>query len=134
MVLPSSAPAISGSPPTPTDGGAPYYFAFDVAGVPASTTALASGSLPPGLNLSPGGVITGTPTALGSYTATVTAKNGIKPKATDTFTITVDPVPPSVSGTPPSNVSAGVPYSFQLALTGFPAPTTAITSGALPRD
>ena len=132
VVLSPSAPTVTGTPPSPTDGGAPYYFALDVTGVPAPTTTLSSGALPPGLNLSPGGVIAGTPTALGSYTATVTAKNGIKPKATDTFTITVDPVPPTISGTPPTNVPAGTPYWFQLSRAGFPTPTTAITSGALP--
>lgn len=132
VVLKPKAPAISGTPPATPDGGVPYYFAFDVTGVPSATTTVISGALPPGLNLSSSGVITGTPTALGTYTATVTAANGRSPSASDTFTITVEPVPPSISGSPPTNVQAGVPYSYDFALGGFPLPTTEVTSGELP--
>jgi GH25 family lysozyme M1 (1,4-beta-N-acetylmuramidase) len=45
----------------------------------------APGALPPGLHLSAGGQITGTPSAIGSYTATVTPSAGAVP-ATMTFT------------------------------------------------
>ena len=132
VVLKPRAPTISGIPPSPTEGGAPYYFAFALTGVPTPTVSLKSGTLPPDLTLSSDGVIAGTPTALGTYTATLTAKNGQTPGARETFTITVVPVPPGISGTPTTNVSAGSAYSFQFTLNGFPAPITGITSGALP--
>jgi hypothetical protein len=47
------------------------------AGAPVQATwTLASGSLPPGIALSPEGVLSGTPTTEGSYGFTVMAKNG----------------------------------------------------------
>ncbi|MCA1683984.1 MAG: carboxypeptidase-like regulatory domain-containing protein, partial [Actinobacteria bacterium] len=46
---------------------------------PAPTFTLVGGELPPGLTLSPNGVVSGTPTTAGSYTATVAASNGLSP-------------------------------------------------------
>ena len=52
---------------------------------------LASGSsLPPGLTLSPAGVISGTPTTAGTYTFTIRATNG-SASSTVTLTLTVSP-------------------------------------------
>jgi hypothetical protein len=83
-------PTISG---TPGNGavGAPYQFDFALGGTPAPTTTVTSGSLPPGLTLSNGGALSGTPIAAGTYSATVTATNGNAPDATDSFTIVVNP-------------------------------------------
>jgi YVTN family beta-propeller protein len=86
---PSSPPTISGTPPSPGTKGQPYNFSFTLGGSPSPTTAVSSGSLPPGLGLSSGGVISGSPTKVGSYTTTVTASNGVRPKARTTFTIKV---------------------------------------------
>jgi hypothetical protein len=53
------------------------------------TFSVTAGALPSGLSLSQAGAITGTPTASGIYTGTVTATNGVAPDATQTFTITI---------------------------------------------
>jgi hypothetical protein len=45
--------------------------------------------LPPGVTVSPAGLVSGTPTTAGSYTVEVTATNGTAPAATHTVTVTV---------------------------------------------
>jgi LPXTG-motif cell wall-anchored protein len=58
------------------------------------TTTVTDGSLPPGLTLSPEGVLSGTPTQPGEYTFTVFAGNGADPVdgivSSRAYTITVD--------------------------------------------
>lgn len=74
-------------PPTltgdPGDGvvGSPYSSAFTVTGVPDPQVHATAGTLPPGLTLSPDGVLAGTPTTPGTFTFTATASNGIAPDA-----------------------------------------------------
>jgi len=55
------------------------------------TWAVASGALPPGMRLSSGGLVSGTPTAAGTYTFTVRVSDTSVPKnvATRTLTLTV---------------------------------------------
>ena len=63
--------------------------------VPVATYSIISGSLPPGMALdSATGWIRGSPTALGSFTYTLSAMNGIAPNATRTRTVKVVPPPP----------------------------------------
>ncbi|HUB67734.1 MAG TPA: RICIN domain-containing protein, partial [Candidatus Methylacidiphilales bacterium] len=94
----STPPGFSNGPPTSTDTvGTIYSFSYETSGYPASTYSLTSGSLPPGLTLSSGGVICGVPIITGTYTGTVTASNGISPNASQNFTITISE--PPFSGT-----------------------------------
>ncbi len=58
------------------------------------------GSLPAGVTLSTGGVLSGTPTASGSFPITITAANGVTPNATQSFTLTVDRGPGHHLGSP----------------------------------
>jgi Putative Ig domain len=60
-----------------------------VGGAAPYTWSLASGSLPPGLGISPIGTITGTPSAAGTFTFSVKATDSVAAMATQTFTITV---------------------------------------------
>jgi subtilase family serine protease len=113
-LAPTSPPSFSDGPPT------------------APTFAVTSGSLPPGLNLSTAGAITGTTTLAGSYTGTVTATNGISPDATQGFTIAVDQAPAITSAPISVTVDVNSNASFTLTATGFPSPTFAVTSGNLP--
>jgi hypothetical protein len=58
----------------PAAVGSPYSATLATAGIPSNTTwAVTSGTLPAGLTLSQDGVISGTPTAVGSSTFTVQA-------------------------------------------------------------
>jgi len=89
-VLQSYPPAITNGPPTATGTlGVSYTFNYTATGTPTPTFSVTTGALPPGLSLSTTGAITGTPTAAGIYTGTVTATNGLAPDATQAFTITV---------------------------------------------
>lgn len=97
---------------------------------------MTSGSLPAGLTMASFGVISGTPTASGSFSITVqvTDSSSTQQKATKSLTLTVAAAPPlviSTSSLPNGQVS--VAYSASLAATGGNSPYTwSITSGALP--
>ena len=84
-----AAPTISGTPPAGTVGAA-YSFAFTVAGTPAPTVTTTD-PLPAGLTLSTAGVLSGTPTAAGSFPITATASNGVTPDATTAVSIEIAP-------------------------------------------
>ncbi len=84
-------PNMSNIPPQDGYSGFPYGFRFTmnpspirgagaVAGIsPSPTFTLVSGSLPAGLSLSPAGLLSGTPTAAGSFPIRVAASNGLSP-------------------------------------------------------
>ena len=124
-----------GNPPTATVSTA-YTGTIPVAGGtgPYSCT-IASGSLPTGLTLGAGCVITGTPTATGSSTVQVTATDSASPRDTSTgpSTITVQAIPTlTLTGTLP-NAVLGQAYTQTLHATGGVSPYTyAVTTGALP--
>jgi hypothetical protein len=86
-----SPPVFTADTPTsPATVGTPYSYTFTASGRPDPTFEVSSGTLPAGLTLTSGGVLSGTPTASGSSTFTVTASNGVSPDAsTGDQTITV---------------------------------------------
>lgn len=99
-----------------------------------ATWSLESGSLPPGVTLSPAGVLAGTPSAEGSYQFVVRAQNG-SPVDTETYTlvvrqpVTVTPIPSS------QRPSAEVGIRFTATATavgGTGTYTWSVASGALP--
>ena len=95
------------------------------------TWALASGSLPNGLSLSSAGVLSGTPTAFGSFNFTLRAANS-NGYDTRLFTLVINAVPAITQTSLPWAV-INEPYSQQLNATGHPAVTSwALTSGSLP--
>lgn len=53
------------------------------------TFGLGTGALPPGINLSPAGVLSGIPTALGFYTFTVTARDSTQAGNTGTYSLQI---------------------------------------------
>jgi len=86
----SVAPAITTvSLPGGTVGTA-YSQTLAAVGLPAAFSwSVASGALPAGLSLSAAGVISGTPTAAGTSSFSVSASNGVGPNATRAFSIAV---------------------------------------------
>jgi uncharacterized repeat protein (TIGR03803 family) len=84
---------------TANGGTAPYTFA------------VTAGSLPAGLTLSSGGVLSGTPTAAGSSSFTVTATDSTGAAGSQAYTL------------------AAYPAAFRVS--GFPSPTTAGLAGTL---
>ncbi|MEO6689606.1 MAG: putative Ig domain-containing protein, partial [Dokdonella sp.] len=92
-----------------------------------------SGALPSGVTFNAGtGVLSGTPAAGtgGTYAITFTATNGVGAPATQNFTLTVNQAPQITSANSVS-FAIGVPNTFTVTSTGFPAPTLSET-GALP--
>lgn len=117
---------------------AAYSLAFAATGTAPITWTVVSGSLPPGLNLSSNGVLSGTPTSAGSYTFAVSASNSIGTAPQQSFSVTIAASgissPPSDSAAPPVISSSsplppatqGSPYTYSFAATG----TTPITWSA----
>ena len=89
-----------------------------------------SGALPAGLTFVDNGngtaLISGTPTATGTSTLTVTAANGISPNATQTYTIFVGQTPGFTSPATATFV-AGTDSSFGVTTSGYPAPSIGAT-------
>ncbi len=110
-------------PMTPLDctasgGTAPYTFS-------------ATG-LPPGLSMSPGGVVSGTPTVEGTYYYMVTLTDSAGDS--DTFQAAIIVCPPKITlGCPSDTGMIGVPYSSSIPVGGGLAPYTfSISNGSLP--
>ncbi|MDR0321981.1 MAG: Ig domain-containing protein [Treponema sp.] len=76
-----------------------------------------SGSLPPGLTLSTGGVISGTPTSAGKFTFTVKATN-TKGSATKQLSITIAGPGPKITTESLPKAKAGESYNYTLTATG----------------
>jgi hypothetical protein len=99
------------------------------------TWSLQSGSLPAGVTLSADGVLSGTPTAEGSYGFVVHAQNG-SPSATREFTISVRQplsVTSSFASGPRPNAEVGVRLAKTLTATGGSGTYVwSLASGALP--
>ncbi|MDR6840703.1 outer membrane autotransporter protein [Pseudoxanthomonas sacheonensis] len=133
-------PTLSFSPANPTAAvnGVPYTFTFTpVGGVASYALALESGSLPPGLSLS-GATLSGTPTALGSYTFGIRITDSSAGPGTyfevESVTLVVNP-PPTITVNPTTVPAAAVGAAYSQTITGSGgiAPYTfAITAGALP--
>lgn len=112
----------------------------------AKTFAVTSGALPPGLTLTPGGALSGTPTSSGSFAFTVTATDTVGATGARAFTLGVSgplggggtsggPTPPSLAIVPVSLPGAllNAAYNQTITATGGSGATTFVaSSGALP--
>jgi hypothetical protein len=99
--------------------GTPYSQTLKaVGGTGIYTWSVVSGSLPAGLTLSSGGVLSGTPTVSASYSFTIEVTSGTS-TAAQAFGIEVDVVPPvSITTTGLPAVAIGTPYSQTLQAMG----------------
>lgn len=86
---------------------------------------LASGSLPPGLQLLASGAIVGVPASDGTFTMNVTVNNGTQ-TASKSFTIVIAPAPTGLQIPPTSaalpNATVGILYRAPLTVTGARTP------------
>src|SRR5215471_2726181 len=136
-------PASSGDLQIATDSGlgpglvgAPYSQALTAGGEPGPyswTIAPLKGSLPPGLSLSPAGIITGTPLLAGTFTFSAQVTDSSSHAAQKAFSIIISPAPLAVGTTA---LNAGVkdsPFSQQLvAAGGTPPYLWSLASGLFP--
>src|SRR5665213_2360754 len=122
-----------------------YHGTFTVkaAGYPTAMHYTKIGTLPTGVTLSTAGVLSGTPTATGTFVYIITAKNGVLPNASQTFILHV--VHMAITTTALPTATHGVSYTttlkelggkspFRWTATGLPAgltlaPTTGVISG-----
>ena len=124
----------SGAPTGVAAVGKPYTFQVTATGAPAPTFSVSSGALPDGLSLDTvTGEITGTPTTEGDYAFSISATNSVSSVIAD-YSITVEmPAPPAItSDAPTGTTTVGTVYEFSITASGAPAPTFAVTAGALP--
>jgi len=122
------------SPLPPAVNGVPYSQAIIAAGgAPSYSWYLASGALPPNLNFSETGVISGTPVATGTYTFAVTVWDQMETSVTKTFVLVVaDPLSITTTSPLPRGVT-GSAYSVALTAAGGLSPFGwSVVTGALP--
>lgn len=127
VLSPASLPAATADTPyrqtfTTTGGTGPYKYV------------VTDGALPPGVSLSPGGVLTGTTAADGSFTFDVTVTDSGTGTGTATktqpYVLTVN-APANISGPRRVEFSTGQFDSFTPTITGSPTPTVRIVRGNL---
>ena len=84
-------------------------FSLQVAATDSGGAALsfAAVGLPPGLSISSSGLISGSPSAAGTYSVTVTATDTTKASGSAAFTMTVNPASQTISFTAPSAGTVG---------------------------
>jgi len=111
--------------------GASYTATLAATGGAPPYTWSASG-LPSGLSISSAGVISGTPTAAGSFSVTVQATDSAQVTATKAYSVTVAAALTITTATLPGG-TVGTPYSQTLAASGGTAPLTwSVSTGTLP--
>jgi len=102
---------------------ASYSAGFAATGGTAPYTWAATG-VPAGLGLSSAGVLSGTPTATGAYTLSVTVTDASRTSATGSFALTVSPAPLTITTTSLPNAIVGEAYSAGFSATGGVLPYT----------
>jgi sugar lactone lactonase YvrE len=104
--------------------GSSYSQQLNACCVSAYTWSVAGGALPAGITLSSGGLLSGTPTAAGTYLFLVEAADqaAVANPGYEQFTLIVTPITITTNGFPFGNV--GTAYSQTLAATGGTAPLT----------
>jgi hypothetical protein len=104
--------------------GTAYSSDVNASGYPAPT--FSASGLPAGLSInSTSGTITGTPTASGAFTPSITATNAAGTD-TNSFALTVTLIP-SISNTTIPDGKVGTAYSLDINSTGYPSPTFSAT-------
>lgn len=123
-----------GTPPVVTLGAA-YSFTFQALFGSGVYTFGESGSLPSGLTFTDNGdgtaTIAGTTSVPGSFPITVSVQDTDRNRISKTFTLVVQSLPLTISGTAPSGTQ-GVSYSYTFSATGGVSPYTWSTSGSVP--
>ncbi len=115
--------------PGGTVGGTYSQTLAATGGTPPYTFSVSAGSPPPGITLS-GAVLSGTPTAAGSYTFTIEVTDSVSATATQQFTVVIGQLGITTTVLPAAAV--GTAYSQTLAASGAAPYTWTVTKGSLP--
>jgi len=115
----TTSPTITSTAPPASTVDTPYSFTITASGTPTATFAVTSGSLPSGLTLnSATGLVSGTPTATGSFSFTITASNGASPTSSASYVIVVSSLEDLLPATGNEPAFAAVIGAALLILTG----------------
>ncbi|MFZ3264080.1 MAG: putative Ig domain-containing protein [Terriglobales bacterium] len=129
----NQAPAITSSNNTTFTVGTAGSFPVSTTGYPTPSLS-ETGALPSGVtfvdNHNGTGTLSGTPSANGVFSLSITASNGIGSPATQAFTLTVNQAP-AITSANNTTFTAGTAGSFTVTTTGYPTPSFSET-GALP--
>lgn len=114
--------------------GASYSAVLQASGgTPPYNWSVSSGTLPGGLTLSTGGVLSGTPTAAGTFSFTARVTDAASNSTTASLQVTIAPPALSITTTSLPSGQINVAYSAALSATGGTKPYTwALTAGTLP--
>jgi hypothetical protein len=104
-------------------GSTTAAFSFQITATNTPTSFGASG-LPAGLTVDAGGLISGTPTAPGTFNVVTTATNAAG-TASKTLVLTVTPAPPAITSALTASATVGTPFSYQIIATNSPTSYTA---------
>jgi large repetitive protein len=130
----NAGPSLTFAAPPAGEAGVAYSDQLtETGGTGTLTWSVSSGTLPPGLTLnSSTGLLSGTPTASGSYAFTVKVTDAFGASATQATTLTVVAAPSLANPAPPAG-QAAVAYSDALAVNGGTGPFTwTVSGGSLP--
>ena len=128
-------PTITVTNPSVNSGvaGTPFSATFTESGGIGTTTFSESGALPAGITLSPSGVLSGTPTTVGSFPITVTATDSFGCTGSSSYTLTIACQTISVTNPAANSGTAGSPFSVTFTQSGGIGTTTfSLVSGTLP--
>jgi hypothetical protein len=119
--LPNGTPGTPYSATLTGSGGTPPYF-----------WQLGNGSLPPGLVVSLNGLISGTPTAGGTYNFSITLLDSKSAFTSKSFSITISSPKPTITTTSLPNATQGQSYSQSVFATGGTPPYQWLVTQGLP--
>ncbi|HUR58776.1 MAG TPA: putative Ig domain-containing protein, partial [Opitutaceae bacterium] len=131
-VTPYAVPVFTSAAPVGGTFGSVYSHTYTASGTPAPTFSVTSGALPGGLSLNAAsGVLSGTPTAAGTFNGVVTATNA-GGTATQSFSIVIAatvPGAPTIGAATPGNSQASIAFSAPASnggatITGYTATCT----------
>ncbi|PLP99496.1 autotransporter domain-containing protein [Cupriavidus pauculus] len=138
-------PTVTYAPPAPTGATVNVAYGFSLAGASGGTGpytyTMQSGALPAGLTLSSGGVLSGTPTASGTFNFTVQATDrstGTGPFSATSSTLSLTVGAPTLSLSPAGgtlSAAIGTAFNQLFTATGGVGPYTlafTFTSGSIP--
>ncbi len=118
------------APPAGTVGSA-YNYSFVANGAPTPTYSVSAGAVPAGLTLSTAGVLSGTPTTIGTSNFTVTATNASGSTSTGSLSVTISGTPQTITfANPGTQTFSTTPFnSLATASSGLPVTLTSTTLG-----
>ena len=128
----ASVPVITTTSLPPGNVSIPYRQQLNyTGGVGTATFAITSGTLPATLTLSPSGLLSGTPTAVATYTFSVTVTVGTQTSAPQAYTLVVNSLIVTSGST--ATGETALPFSFQLTAAGGKPPYTwSLAPGSAP--